>query len=67
MREKYFTKFSNLTLKLGLEPEAFLRSRLALDPRAMKIYHELEKLSTLYKLPMVSKRTLYLWIDRVKQ
>lgn len=67
MRDKYFTKFSNLTLKIGLEPEAFLRSRLALDQRAMKIYHELERLSVKYSLPMVSKRTVYWWIDKIKQ
>jgi len=66
MRSKYFTKFSELTLKTGLEPEDFIKSRLALDQHPMKIYRELELVSKKHNVPMVSKRTLYAWINRIQ-
>ena len=66
MRSKYFTKFSGITLKVGLEPEDFIKSRLALDQHPMKIYRELELIAMQHKIPMVSKRTLYSWINRIE-
>ena len=66
-RSKYLTKFSNITLKTGMEPDEWVKARLALDLHPMRLYAELKRMAEHYNLPMVSKRTLYTWIDKVRQ
>lgn len=65
-RCKYLTKFSSITLQIGMEPDDYIKSRLALDQHPMKLYKELEGIAKRNFLPMVSKRTLYTWIDKIK-
>lgn len=62
-RIKYSTKFSNLTLAIGEEPNDFLVKRS--DWQAGRIYNLLRRISIENKLPMVNKRTLYLWINKI--
>lgn len=65
-RTKYNTKFSQLTLAIEQEPENFLLQRLSKGDHPMKIYNELKKISTKHKLPLIERRTLYLWIAKIK-
>lgn len=66
-RLKYNTKFSKLTLAIKLEPETYLKTRLSKDWHPMQIYRELDKIADKHHLPMVEKRTLYLWISRLNK
>jgi len=66
-RTKYNTKFSQLTLAIEQEPENFLLQRLSRGDHPMKIYNELKKISRLHKLPLIERRTLYLWITKIRR
>lgn len=67
MKTKYNTKFSALTLAINLEPEVYMRDRLSKGWHPMKIYTELVRIAKDNDLPMVERRTIYLWIDKDKK
>ena len=65
MRERYSTKFSKLTLAIGKEPEDYIQEKLDMKWIPMQIYHDLFRIAREFKLPMVSERSIYNWIDRI--
>lgn len=62
--KKYSTKFSRLTLAVGEEPIQYL-TRMK-DRHPSEIYLQLKRISVENKLPMVSRRTINLWINRIQ-
>lgn len=65
-RQRYSTKFSKITLATGIEPEDYLRDKIKLNWLPMQIYHDLQNIARKYELPMVSERSVYSWIIRMK-
>jgi hypothetical protein len=64
-RIRYSTKMSKLTLAVRQEPEDYLLNRIELGWQPMKIYHELMRIAEDHKLHMISRRTLYSWLDKL--
>lgn len=67
MRQKYNTKFRALTLAVDKEPFELIKEAMDEEWHVMKLYTFLQRVATKNKLPMVDRRTVYMWVDRYKQ
>jgi len=67
MRSKYNTRFSALTLAVDKEPFELIKECLDKGWHVMRLHGYLQKVATKHKLPMVDRRTVYMWVNRYKQ
>jgi hypothetical protein len=63
-RQKYLTKFSQLTLATGKEPEVFMQERI--EWPISKIFLEIKRIASKHDLPCVSRKTVEIWYWRIK-